>query len=168
MRTLRASYYVRKASDVLAQAAGSIWFTLVDAVTGFNHILNTPRARQMLAIVARSGQFLPRCLTFGPVNGPEDFCYVVDRVYAPGKYAARRFCKEWLGYVDDLTIRTGRCVDGVLMTDAEYEAKIRTATQARAVEPHSMEEALSALGFNPKGLGREQTAKEADQASCSG
>jgi hypothetical protein len=107
---------------VLSQAAGSLWYTLLDAVTGFNHIVNTDRARQMLAILSRSGQFLPRCLTFGPANGPEDFCYVIDRVYAPGKKGARRFCKEWLGYVDDLTIRTGREVDGVQYTDAEYDA----------------------------------------------
>ena len=67
-RTLRAVYYVRNASDVIGQAAGSLWYTLVDAVTGFNHIVNTERARQMLAILSRSGQFLPRCLTFGPAN----------------------------------------------------------------------------------------------------
>ena len=33
----------------------------------------------MLAILARSGQFLPRCLTFGPTNGPEDFAFATDR-----------------------------------------------------------------------------------------
>eukprot|EP00969_Alexandrium_andersonii_P295299 13053639-Alexandrium_andersonii.AAC.1 len=59
--------------------------TLLDAVTGFNRIVNTDRARQTLAILARSGQFLPRCLTFGPHNGPEDSCYVIDRFYSPGR-----------------------------------------------------------------------------------
>eukprot|EP00969_Alexandrium_andersonii_P301686 13336055-Alexandrium_andersonii.AAC.1 len=59
--------------------------TLLGAVTGFDHMVNADRARQMLAILARSGQFLPRCLTFGPRNGPGDFCYVVDRFYSPGK-----------------------------------------------------------------------------------
>lgn len=54
-------------------------FSFVDAVTGFNQIKNTRRAMEVLAIVARSGKFLPVCLTFGPVNGPDDFCYVVDR-----------------------------------------------------------------------------------------
>ena len=72
-RTLRAVYFVHNAAGVVAEAAGSIWMTLLDAVTGFNHIVNTERARRMLAILARSGQFLPRCLTFGPHNGPEDF-----------------------------------------------------------------------------------------------
>ena len=72
-RALRSTYYCRKASDVLAQCAGSIWFSLVGAVTGFNQIQNTRRAMEVLAIVARSGKFLPVCLTFGPVNGPGDF-----------------------------------------------------------------------------------------------
>ena len=55
------------------EAAGSAYLTFLDAVTGFNQIKNTRRAMEMLAIVARSGQFLPVCLTFGPHNGPEDF-----------------------------------------------------------------------------------------------
>ena len=93
-RTLRAVYYVRRSDDVKAEAAGSIFLTFLDAVTGFNQLVNTPRARQMLAIIARSGQFLPICLTFGPVNGPEDFSYVIDRSFAPGPGAKRRFCVE--------------------------------------------------------------------------
>eukprot|EP00969_Alexandrium_andersonii_P231633 10229494-Alexandrium_andersonii.AAC.1 len=106
----------------------------------------------MLAILARSGQFLPRCLTFGPHNGPEDFCYVIDRFYSPGRHGKLRFCKEWLGYVDDLTVRTGRVLDGVWYTDAEYEARIKDASaRARIVESQSMSEALENQGFNPKG-----------------
>ena len=118
-RTLRAVYYIRRADDVKSEVAGSAFMTFLDAVTGFNQVINTPRARQMLAIIARSGQFLPICLTFGPVNGPEDFAYVVDRNFAPGRDAKRRYCNEWLAYVDDLTVRTGRCVDGVLYNDSE-------------------------------------------------
>ena len=82
-RVCRSTYYCRKATDVLATAAGSVWYSFVDAVTGFNQIANTRRAMEVLAIVARSGKFLPVCLTFGPVNGPDDFCFVVDRAYSP-------------------------------------------------------------------------------------
>ena len=53
-RTLRAVYYVRRSDDVKAEAAGSIFLTFLDAVTGFNQLVNTPRARQMLAIIALS------------------------------------------------------------------------------------------------------------------
>ena len=155
-RTRRAVYYVRPAAGVVAEAAGSIWFSILDAVTGFNHIVNTPRARRMLAIVSRSGQFLPRCLTFGPMNGPEDFCYVVDRFYAPGSRSKRRFCREWLSYVDDQTIRTGRVLDGTWMSDEEHDERLRVAARAAdqsAVQ--SAQEALEAQGFLPHGLGDE-------------
>jgi hypothetical protein len=94
--------------------------TFVDACTGFNQVVNTERAKRVLAVVARTGKFLPVCLTFGPTNGPDDFAYVVDRVYAPGRGRRLRLGKEWLAYVDDLTVRTGRQVDGVLVRDAEY------------------------------------------------
>ena len=96
-RTRRALYYVRRADDIKVARAGSLWYTFLDACAGFNQIANTDRARRMLAILARSGQYLPRCLTFGPHNGPEDFSYAVDRLFSPGLHAQRRFCKEWLG-----------------------------------------------------------------------
>ena len=50
-RTLRAMYFVRRASGVVSEAVGSLWYTFLDAVAGFNHIRNTQRAREMLAIV---------------------------------------------------------------------------------------------------------------------
>ena len=58
-RVLRNSYYSRKTSEVIAEAAGSAYLTLLDAVTGFNQIENTERAKQVLGLVSRSGQFLP-------------------------------------------------------------------------------------------------------------
>ena len=51
-----------------------------------------------LAIVARSGKFLPVYLTFGPVNGPDDFCFVVDRAFGPGRGRKARFAREWIAY----------------------------------------------------------------------
>ena len=122
--------------------------SMLDAVTGFNHIVNTPRAKRMLAIVARSGQFLPRCLTFGPMNGPEDLCYTIDRFYSPGSRSKKRYCTEWLGYIDDLTIRSGRVLDGLWLSDAEHAARLREAA-ARAVHSCSQnaQEALEAQGF---------------------
>ena len=141
--------------------AGSVFLTLVDACKGFNQIVNTERARQMLAILARSGQFLPRCLTFGPTNGPEDFAYATDRVYAPGAGRRRFFCESWQIYADDITIRSGRVIDGVLYTDEEHRARIDRAKEERVkkveageaadAQMTSLEESLKALGFAPKG-----------------
>ena len=155
-RTMRSVYYVRDIDGVISTAAGSVWLTMLDAVTGFNHIVNTRRAKEMLAIVARCGQFLPRCLTFGPHNGPEDFCYVIDRFYSAGRSGKRRFCKEWLGYVDDLTIRTGRVLDGVFYTDEEAEARVSVAAKKAVRDRYQdVKEALEAQGFDVKGLGSE-------------
>ena len=115
----------------------------------------------MLAIIARSGQFLPICLTFRPVNGPEDFSYVVDRSFAPGPSAKRRFCVEWLAYVDDLTVRTGRVLDGKFYTDEEVTDRIRAA----AADPKKLQvgqtpqQALEALGFSVKELSAERPSK---------
>ena len=103
-RVKRSTYYCRKATDVLASCAGSVWYSFLDAVTGFNQIANTKRAMEVFAIVARSGKFLPVCLTFGPVNGPDDFCFVVDRAFGPGRGRKLRYTREWVAYVDDLTI----------------------------------------------------------------
>ena len=37
-RVKRSTYYCRKATDVLASCAGSVWYSFLDAVTGFNQI----------------------------------------------------------------------------------------------------------------------------------
>jgi len=103
------------------------------------------------------------CLTFGPVNGPEDFSYVVDRTFAPGRDAKRRFCTEWLGYVDDLTVRTGRVLDGVVYTDDQVDERLKEAI-LRARERRGGQlpaEALDALGFHAKELGAEVPLKNA-------
>ena len=124
----------------------------VDAVSGFNQIRNTKRAREVLAIVARSGKYLPVGLTFGPVNGPDDFNFVVDRAYAPGKGRRLRYTKEWIAYVDDLTVRTGRVVDGKFYTDSAADQAVREACAKGSSQaaPQSPESAMEALGFKPK------------------
>jgi hypothetical protein len=157
-RTLRAVYCVRSADGVTREVAGSAWMTFLDACKGFNQVKNTERARRMLAILARSGQFLPRCLTFGPHNGPEDFAYATDRVYAPGRGRRMRFCKEWQIYADDCTIRTGRVCDGVVYTDAEWGDRLQAAYHKRDHSLQHLGEAFVALGFDPAGLGGEATA----------
>ena len=93
----------------------------------------------MLAIIARCGQFLSACLTFGPINGPEDFAYVVDRNFAPGKDAKRRYCTEWQAYVDDPTVRTGKVLDGHFYTADEITERLREAEKLR--ETRKLQEA---------------------------
>ena len=106
---------------------------------------------EVLAIVARSGKFLPVCLTFGPVNGPDDFCFVV---FGPGRGRKARFARDWIAYVDDLTVRTGRVIDGQFLTDAEHDDEIKKAMKTGpALAPQPAADALEGFGIQPKGLG---------------
>jgi hypothetical protein len=141
-------YYVRRQEDVKIEAAGSAFLSFLDAVTGFNQVVNTQRAREMLAVLSRSGCWLPRCLTFGPHNGPEDFSYVVDRLFSGGGNSRRRFCSTWLAYVDDLTVRSGRYAGGRLYTDEEYAELVRTAVIVPQSGRQSLSEVLKEAGFD--------------------
>ena len=96
----------------------------------------------MLAILARSGQYLPVCLTFGPTNGPEDFAFATDRVYAPGRGRKMRFCSSWQIYADDITVRSGRYIDGVYYTDVEATERIKAAREKEAAHQVDLSEAF--------------------------
>ena len=128
-------------------------------MTGFNQVANTRRAMEVLAIVSRSGKFLP-LWTFGPTNGPDDFCYTVDRAFAPGRNRTLRYGKQWLAYVDDLTVRTGKWLDQRILTDVEYDEEIRAAAKKAGVQvAQKRGEALEAFGFSKRGLGDELQSK---------
>ena len=71
---------------------------------------------------------------------------MVDRVFSPGAEQKRRFFKEWLAYVDGVTIRTGRVVEGQFFTDDEVEERIRLASQNASAEAQSAQRALSEMG----------------------
>jgi hypothetical protein len=87
-------------------------------------------------------------LTFGPHNGPEDFSYVVDRLFSGGGKARRRFCSTWLAYVDDVTVRSGRYSGGRLYTDEEYAELVRTAVIKPQDGRQSLSEVLKEAGFD--------------------
>ena len=96
------------------------------------------------------------------MNGPDDFCFVVDRAFGPGRGRKARFAREWITYVDDLTVRTGRVIDGQFLTDAERDNEIKKATKTGpALAPQPASDALEALGVQPlKGLGSSAEKKE--------
>ena len=59
----------------------------MDAVSGFNQIRNTKRAREVLAIVARSGKYLPVGLTSSQSAGAGLEALGVRQQGTPGKRA---------------------------------------------------------------------------------
>ena len=63
---------------------------------------NEPETRKKMAVLSAGGCWLPRGLTFGPTNGPEDFQELVFTLFQ------RRLYKDWFLFVDDLSIATGR------------------------------------------------------------
>ena len=144
-RTVRAIYFLRRADDIKQEAAGSVFFSLLDAVSGFNQIRNSERARRILAVLANSGCYLANMLTMGPTNGPEDFSFVVDLYFSLGKRSRRRLMREWLPYIDDFCVRTGRWRAGAPMHDEELaDAMSRVAPVA--AEPRTLEESLREVG----------------------
>ena len=158
-RILRAVYFVRSADGVVQEVSGSMWMTLVDACKGFNQVANTRRAREVLAILARSGQYLPVCLTFGPTNGPEDFAFATDRIFSPGRGRKMRFCTNWQIYADDITVRSGRWINGVYYSDSENTERVRTAAKEEGAGRPDLEQSFKSLGFDPASLGVEKEGK---------
>ena len=63
---------------------------------------NEPETSKKMAVLSAGGCWLPRGLTFGSTNGPEDFQELVFTVFQ------RRLYKDWFMFVDDLSIATGR------------------------------------------------------------
>ena len=82
----------------MRRCAGKRWLSALDAVSGFNHLRLTPRAREILAICTFSGLYAWESLPFGPCDGPQAFQQVMRRVF--DSYAS-----DWLAiYIDDLCL----------------------------------------------------------------
>ena len=71
-----------------------------------------------------------------------------------------RLCKEWQIYADDMTVCTGKVVDGNVYTDAEYAARVSEAFQKQKFKLQQIEDAFKALGFNPAGMEKEKPSRK--------
>ncbi len=130
--TVRAIYYLRRADDCKQEVLGSVYMSLLDAVSGFNQVRNSERARRVLAVLAASGCYLPNCLTMGGSNGPEDFCFTVDTLFGLGQHHERRLNRQWIVYIDDFACRTGRWKHGHPVTDEEHAQELRQSASRPA------------------------------------
>ena len=52
--TVRAVFIIPRADDLKDAASAHEWYSALDAVSGFNHIRNTPETQLRLAIVSAS------------------------------------------------------------------------------------------------------------------
>ena len=100
--TVKKKFMIPDSNQIKANVAGSKWLSVGDLKEGFNQVDNEPETSKKLAVIVASGSYLPRGLTFGPTNGPEDFQEMVFIVFARWLY------KRWFLFLDDLTVATGR------------------------------------------------------------
>ena len=69
---------------------------------GFKQVDNEEETSLKMAVLSVTGSYMPRGLTFGPVNGPEDFQGLVFENFE------RRLYKDHFIFIDDLAVATGR------------------------------------------------------------
>ena len=70
----------------------------MDAVSGFNHLELSPRAKEVLAICSASGLYAWNSLPFGPADGPQAFQAAMRRIFGGASGLSV--------YLDDLCLAT--------------------------------------------------------------
>ena len=100
--TVRKTFLIPNSDYIKTCVAGSAYISVGDLKEGFNQVDNEPESAKKMAVLVASGSYLPRGLTFGPTNGPEDFQDLVFNVFS------RRLYREWYLFLDDLSVATGR------------------------------------------------------------
>ena len=100
--TVRKVFLIPNSDEVKSTVAGSRYISVGDLKEGFNQCDNEPETARKMAVVTVSGTYLPRGLTFGPTNGPEDFQELVFNIFS------RRLYRDWFLFLDDLSVATGR------------------------------------------------------------
>ena len=100
--TVRKFFLIPNSDYIKSTVAGNEYISVGDLKEGFNQVDNEPETRKKMAVLSAGGCWLPRGLTFGPTNGPEDFQELVFTVFC------RRLYRDWYLFIDDLSIATGR------------------------------------------------------------
>ncbi|QRV94989.1 Retrovirus-related Pol polyprotein from transposon [Ceratobasidium sp. AG-Ba] len=84
--------------DILDNLSGSIYFTTLDALAGFNQLSIHEDDKHKTAFTCWKGHYEAEKLLFGQRNGPAEFQEVMDQVLAEFKYICA------LVYIDDIVI----------------------------------------------------------------
>ena len=77
-----------------------LWCSLLDLLWGFNHLVLTKRASELLSIMTSLGVLSPTVMQFGAHNGPTNMQSTVRRVF-------RRLGERFRAFIDDCCVATG-------------------------------------------------------------
>ena len=80
--TIRKYFLIPNSDYIKSTVAGNRYISVGDLKEGFNQVDNEEETKKKMAVLAASGCYLPRGLTFGPTNGPEDFQELVFTVFS--------------------------------------------------------------------------------------
>ena len=80
--SVRKVFLIPNSDQIKSCVAGNLFISVGDAKEGFNQVPNEEETAQKMAVLVVSGTYLPRGLTFGPTNGPEDFQELVFIIFA--------------------------------------------------------------------------------------
>ena len=72
-RTVRKVFLIPDSDQVKATVAGNVYISVADLKEVFNQCDKEPETSEKMVVLVASGSYLPKGLTFGPTNGPEDF-----------------------------------------------------------------------------------------------
>ena len=102
------------------------------------------RAKEVLAVLADSGCYLPEGLQLGPSTGPFDFQYCTDELFISAGQG--RYQRQWKNYLDDFLIATGVWRGGRAYTDEEHRELLQSLP-SQSCESRPLTAALEAAGL---------------------
>ena len=137
-------YYIRRCRDVKGELVGCAFISGMDGARGFNLLVNTEHAKEVLAVLADCGCYLPEVLQLGPATGPFDFQFCTDELFTGA--GRGRYGSVWKNYIDDFWVRTGHWRNGRAYTDREYDEMLAAAA-APPAQSRPLEDSLAAAGF---------------------
>ena len=140
--------------DMVREAAGAALKSILDAYSGFSHLLLSKTLKNLLTIATSRGLMRWTTLPFGPKNGPPEFQAAINEVFRdliPG--AVRVF-------VDDLCARSGVWREGlkalsdrelvrehVTLLDRVAEIAIRAGLLFKFPKAQFLKEVVELVGF---------------------
>ncbi|CAK0865466.1 unnamed protein product, partial [Prorocentrum cordatum] len=137
-------YYIRRCRDVKGELVGCAFISGMDGARGFNLLVNTEHAKEVLAVLADCGCYLPEVLQLGPATGPFDFQFCTDELFTGT--GRGRYGSVWKNYIDDFWVRAGQWLNGRAYTDREYEEMLAAAPPPPAAS-RPLGDSLAAAGF---------------------